>query len=869
MSTNDTLAPAARFAWRAVRRDLRRQLRRFWLVVLLIALPVGLGSYVAIAQRSVMESSLTNAQLAGVGDADSIVYLPSYEPGLGVGPLVTAQEAQPLDPDTVAAALEDEADDVVIVQTFHEIRLPIDFDRIIAADWTGPLARGMFRSVDGRLPEAAGEIAVTADRLPELGVGLGDRFHTVGESEATVVGVVDPLINTGSGDPVYVPRIGHDPRLNAPAVIGVLGLDPEAAQQALDDAGVTSPDSSNIWIDDGRSVPTVYRDGLVDPGSRPEQAGTLITGALLVETALLASAAFLVAGQRRSTEIGRLTALGADPSHIKWMMLIEAAIVGLAGALIGAAAAITAASLHERSVMAVGRWTVGWSGRGTGLRINPWDLIMPMVVAVIAAVMAAWLPARRASKRAPRISVADAATQDDLPRHWGWLAPAFVAFAVVCLGLHDMLDDNQGGTLLDALNAAALLSLLGAVLALGAWMLAAMSGRGSRLPLGLRMGFRQIVRHRTRSVVVVGSAAVICGLSVAVVVLAASGVRGVLTDATLARVAQDSPLGEEWLDVGDLALPPARTSTASPLAVTAAHVDFDASARLAVAVDSEDVEAQVLYGDPALPDGAFTGHTLTIVTPELSEVLGIDNAIIEALAQPGTVVLTASSAAGSETIVRSGRVVAGYGPPTDGEGDEAAEVTLVSVPDRQLEGIGVGALIAPESLPSVLEVRDAGPWIVSSADGFTVSEQAWMTDSDTARLPYVDRGWYQNRNQQLIALAVATLLVLIVARIASALLAVESDRDINVMVSLGAPRWARQRLLGAQLGLLVAVGVVLAVPAGIGLAAAVTFEDDWSPTVVAVPAYLTVGLCLLPGLAAATVSLTSRSAAPALSRRLT
>ncbi len=880
------LAPV-RLAARTLRRDLRRQARLHALVAVLIALPVAAGVYLAVAQRSVLDDRLIEAREAGVGNADTVVELYRTDAnGPGDRPDTDDEEAV-VDGELaqLVAALERQADSVLLRWRLTGIGGPVPLDTVVAADWRRPLAAGAFASVEGRLPANPGEVALTPQGTARFGVGLGDRWPTAEGSEATVVGIVTPWTAERAAT-VYVADTAVAPSAawsaggwSTPGIaVGVEGLDPDQVDSILTAAGSKQPGGrwGHVSIDgDLVSRPAPYYR--FEPDSRPEQLGVLVTAGLLVETGLLAAVAFVVRARRRSAEIGRLQALGADPSQVTWMMLAEAAVVGLVGAALGAVVALAAAR--------VGLTTLGRVGSGFGpqsasiraIRVSTSDVALPVGAAVTAAVGAAWLPSRRAARLSSQLALGDGSVQRPLGRRWPLLGVGLLAAAAGVFWLAAAIDQaflaRPDGNrtlyeLVPVVVTVGLALLLAAVLVFAAVVVARLDGRGRSLPPMARAGLRALTRNRARSTALVGASTVICLLAVTAVVVASSGRSRVVADTTWAAVSgPDDRM--PWFDPGDGAVPqPAAPDDDRVVDEVRAVVAFERVIPLHE-VAGPGGDRAVLWLGPD-PERASEGVTAHVATDDLLDLLDLDPVARTTLERPGVALLTSRPAEQQGVLVSDETVPPAAIDDQDPEQPWAAvHFELISVERPDLARLGIEALISPHNPPDDLTAVARARWVIGSDDGFSADELAWLSGDGRHWVPTEPDPWRQDRGVQLIGLAVAAVLVLAVARVTAALVALETDADTRTMIAVGAPRWARQRLLGAQALVLVGIGVVLAVPLGLGLAWFVLANDGatvWRPIV---PRYLVTGLGLLPVVAAAVVAVTTRSAPAATSRRLT
>jgi hypothetical protein len=98
----------------------------------------------------------------------------------------------------------------------------------------------------------------------------------------------------------------------------------------------------------------------------------------------------------RTVEIGVLKAIGATDATVERMFLVEAALLGLVGGVLGIAVGSALAFLGA----AVGRQIVGGAAR-LDVLIDAPLVIGALGVAVLISVVGGWLPARRAARLVP------------------------------------------------------------------------------------------------------------------------------------------------------------------------------------------------------------------------------------------------------------------------------------------------------------------------------------------------------------------------------------------------------------------------------------------------------------------------------------
>ena len=106
---------------------------------------------------------------------------------------------------------------------------------------------------------------------------------------------------------------------------------------------------------------------------------------------------FAIAVIHRRSEIGILRALGATQKQVRRVFLIESALAGLAGSVLGAGAGIAGARALANSMSEITQAIVGVPQKTNELVINPWLLLVAILMGIATSVVAAWIPARNAS----------------------------------------------------------------------------------------------------------------------------------------------------------------------------------------------------------------------------------------------------------------------------------------------------------------------------------------------------------------------------------------------------------------------------------------------------------------------------------------
>lgn len=353
----------------------------------------------------------------------------------------------------------------------------------------------------GRYPMNAGEIALT-DRVADLfHAGVG-RAVTLGGVRRTVVGVVENPADFG--DEFALVSVAPA-RIQSVTVLAKAG----SGEASSDGSGRCDVCGS---VAGGRYE---YR------GATEKAAGAAIvlglsTVALLL-VGLVATAGFVVVAQRRTRQFGMLAAIGATGRHLRLVMLINGAVVGVVAAAIGAGVALgawlgLASSLEAPAGHRIDAFDVPW-----------WLVVAGILLAIGTATAAAWWPARTAA----RVPVIDAlSARPPIARSTRRSAVAAVMFAgagfvSLAIGVDTVHDRVNVPLLLGGVVAIVL-----AVLLIGPFAIGALAAAGSRLPIAARLALRDLSRYRARSASALAAIGVGLGIAVAIIVIAAGNQYG-------------------------------------------------------------------------------------------------------------------------------------------------------------------------------------------------------------------------------------------------------------------------------------------------------------------------------------------------------
>jgi putative ABC transport system permease protein len=564
----------------------------------------------------------------------------------------------------------------------------------------------------------------------------------------------------------------------------------------------------------------------------------------LVAAVLMASAAVTIATRRQLRALGLLAAAGARGRQLGAVVILQAAALGLVGALVG----IPAGLLLARELLPR-------LARAIGLPFSE-----PVPPLLLAAVVAALVPAVRAA----RLPVTAAlAAQQPPPRHPRWLTIAGTVLVLVGLGLAVLQVWLAGSRWQPWAAVASVPTVLIGFAALSRALVALLGRTARRLPATGRLAVRDLARHPTRSAAAV--AAVTAGLAVPMLL-------GAMTAQSVASMRDYGP--RELRADQVLANSPAAASEVTKLLPGARQAPFT------TAKDANGGDEATVHG-PAI-DHEYSGgvsRSLAIGDQELLVAMGGEQA--------------AAAFAG-------GAVVA-FGTNLVPDGQVSLAITDVPRPARRIRvpavEVTTGSYMG-ETLPSFVISRQAAQRLglpgLATPPRYLVRAPRPLSDAQRDQLrrlqtdlsfsiswaepdPTLQSEEQDLRSILLALLAVAATIALGSVTAASALALSEARQDLATLGQLGATPAMTRRLMAAEAWLLATLGALLAAAIGLG-PFAVQSLASWqvrprlaiplSPSPLAVPWTLLVVVTLgIPALAAAAARLLGRSPAPLAPRR--
>lgn len=756
-------------------RWVARTIRVEWRQHLLVIAMVGFGIVVAtLLVSSLVRSQTPQARWDGDAAGEVRLFAGGSDP-------VAYDELQ-----TRVEALHAEFPDTSVEVSGRRGR---DGVTLMSADPEASLVAVNYELLEGRWPQE-GETALTPRAVDLLSVVVGESVllggsYPLGGRNRIVVGVwenpnnldlsaglVAPADLVWNDVIVRLPSVDH-PSIDAYLMVG----EPNSA----------APDSISSILSDRTGSGT----------ERTAAAGLAYLGATLLclQVAVLASAGFTVLAQRRTRQLGILSAMGASPQLLGSVMTTTGLICGLIGGLAGLAVGVALVVLTTPLLQ------MFLDHRISSLDIA-WGYLLPAIpLAVLTALGAAWWPARRVRKMSTVGAIS--ARRPPVAK----VAPSlFAGTALLGAGTWSMI---EGAPKNDALwIIAAAVSICGGAVLLVPGILSVMSVVAGRAPLPVRVAWRDLSRHRSRSTAAVAAAAIAIAIPFAAASFTASLSNSwvpnfpdnfvrVDVDPSTATGSPLVPLDQgpqAFAQLVDL-LPDAN------LVPVQFPIDKDATAQLSQDSSGtggqpavEPLQIDVIRGSGLSPENVALG------TPELLDALAIT----------------------------------GVGPDTD-------LISLIKEPldlpaglvveQRKRVSSAVPALLIVDATAFGVEPTDSAvfQWFITQPESFTQVELDLIDGTarrdDRLRIERPDHPdpYLAIRTA---ALAVAFLLGATVVAISVALIRVESDNETRALHAIGArPRTSRAIAAATAVGT-VLVAVTIAIPSSLLLLAGIYLNPN-------------------------------------------
>ena len=550
-----------RWAWRLFRREWRQQL----LVLALIT--------IAVAATIIGAAAATNnppPKNAGFGTARDMATFQAPDPHLASQIAALQQRFPPVD---------------VIENQTVAIPGSISTYQLRAQNPHGRYGQPMLSLVSGHFPTGAGQVAVTSGVASDFGLRIGSVWHQDGTARR-VVGIVQNPQSLLDEFALVAPGQVHHPT-QVTVLFDGFGRPPAIVAHNITAAGSQTP--ANVVNPESISV-----------------AG-LVVGMLLI--ALVAVGGFTVLAQRRLRSLGMLASTGATDRHVRLVVLANGAVVGIAGAVLGLVLGLAGWLAYRPELEQSAHHLIG-------MFALPWGVIfLALLLAVVAAIFAAWLPARAITK-VPIVTALSGRPAPPKRVHRSAI-PGLVLLVIAFILFGWSGSSGNGNQGLPKL-ALGLIVLIVAVILLAPFCLAVLARLGRRTPISVRLALRDLSRYRARS----GSAlaAISIGILIAVIISVVSAARFAnVLDYAGPNLASNqlivyTPNGQGGGPNGPVNVTPAQLQS---MAAKAHSIATDLGSRDVIELQSTDANLEHSGG------GRNWSGPLYVATPQLLHAFGI------------------------------------------------------------------------------------------------------------------------------------------------------------------------------------------------------------------------------------------------------
>ena len=746
-----------------------------------------------------------------------------------------------------------------------------------------------------------GEVDVSPS-LQRAGVEVGDTLSLAkGDVTAEVVGVARARF--ASDDPQLQAFPGTVLEADSSSTVYLVARSAPVTWsdvRALNDAGLVV--LSRDVVEHPPSAARVPASVRATGGSGDAQMRAVLViaiVAIVLEVVLLAGPAFAVGVSRQRRQLALVAATGGDPRDVRRVVLAQGIVLGLGAAVLGVGiglvgARVASGPLHRISDVGPFDAVV-------------WQVLAAFVIGAGAAIVAAWMPARQASRLDVVAVLAGrrgtVRTTRGLPVVGALLVAAGAGGAVA-------IGSRPGGEVYAA--AGTVVVVLGMVALMPA-VLGLVGRSARRLPLPLRLAARDASRQRGRT-----------APAVAAVMGAVAGITAIAigSSSDFAQSRRDyepqyamgttviSPYGIEDASWNDLrAAVPKVLDGRQLLSVGVVGPRYDdqgdpvgsGPGDLAVGLSGCPAPRRgaTVGEDPSCETGAMFARPSTIASPAAVEALGEPLTDAQATALEDGKVLV-----GDRRMLRSDGTVRLYLTAADDQGTISQVRTLRTVPAVLADegrttststttstgggtntvyndqGVSSGSAVVMTAATAdrlgLPVVRDAGvvertgaP--LTPADEERLKEIVPVDDADNA--VYTERGFQETYAVQLIVLALAGLLTVLVGTLtATGLALAEARPDLATLAAVGARPRTRRTMAAVQallIGLLGALtGVLVGFVPGWAVSRPLTMNGPGSTPVFDVPWLLLGGIGVGVPLLAALGALVMTRSRLTMTRRL-
>jgi putative ABC transport system permease protein len=760
-----------RWAWRLFRREWRQQLLILALIIVAVAATV-VGSAVATDTPSPAN--------AGFGTAD---HLSAYS---GADPHLTAD----------VQGLQHRFGNVDVIEN-QTLSIPgsIDTYQLRSQSPHGPYGQPMLSLVSGGYPIGPGQVAVTDGVASAFSLKIGDLWHQGGTARR-VVGIVQ----------------------NPQSLLDEFAL--------VAPGQVTSPTQVTVLFDaaganDTSLGPNVHTPSPSGNSLNPETIVLALDTVGMILIALVGVAGFTVLAQRRLRSIGMLGAVGATDKNIRLVVRANGAVVGVVGALIGAALGLVAWLAYRPRLESNAHHLIGTFQL-------PWLVIgVSMALAVVATLFAASRPAR-AITRLPILSALSGRPAP--PKQVHRSAVPGVILLVVAFILFTIGGDRTGGNRGMPEVVLGFVVLIAAVILLAPFCLVFLGRFGRRAPIAVRLALRDLSRYRARSASAL--AAISLGVLIAVVISVVSAGRYAsvldyvgpnLASNQLIVSSPDGPAAfggsgnAGTVTPGNVA--PGTVTPGSPQSMAASAHEIATALGTHGITELDTALAELQHAGP----GRNWNGLIYIATPSLLRAFGISASSIEPTADILTMRPGLSTTSDMQLVY--GNYFSGKGPPGGGQSAfPCPPGECVANPKIQTVGALPSGTSAPNTLITERAVQQLGlqtsigpaGWFIQTPQPLTAAQikSAQLTAATAGAQVETKNSAPSSAEIINWATVFGVLLALGILAMSIGLIRSETAGDLRTLSATGATSSTRRSITAATAGALALLGAVLGTVAG-------------------------------------------------------
>ena len=881
-----------RAALRIARRETARHAGRNALIVAMLALPVfgasAADTLVASAQKTTAEQLTrllgnADAQIQGGLAGEPVYQSPTINPDSADPALMnqaaansnggpTVDEAPPPTPQQLEADIRAVLPHARLLPYTHaydtKIRtadgyLFLEGDEL---DFRDKATTGLLDVRSGRLPSAPGEVALSSAAAAQLGTRVGATVSVPGGSGTlTVVGIADRPDSLEDATVFALPGTlptgsGGQPQW---LVVDPGGVSWAQVEQ-LDTKGLLTVSRSVVLHPPPASEVPYYTYKAQHPqqfqtGDRVSATGAAIVavtvGLVLLEVVLLAGPAFAVSARRRQREYAVIAAAGADRAHLRRIVLADGLVLGAVAGVLGTALGVGggAAALPYLS-----HFTNTVPG---AFRVRPLELAGIAALALVLGLASALVPARKVSRQ----DIVASLTGRRTPTRAAWRLPVgglvVTGAGLVAVFFGPTVQENTSTTALIVVVGVALVEI-GCIMCTP-MVVGVLARTGRLLPLGPRLALRESARHRGRTTPAVAA------MFAAVAGAVAAGTWFVSHDAQQRSLYQPQMLpnqvGVSVIDESTADTLAARLKTVLPVAgwfATAAANDPaiftggqttgaianavmpSCSSHGGVVAGTLGPSVTVACGPDTLAD-AFTGAAIG-GADVLKEVTGIsDPRATAVLDQGGAVVFDPGLVHDGKVTFQVAHFATAETPTAaqaEADAKNVAGPSAIDLPAVYVDPHGGPRppyLISPAGARK-LGVSGGRESLVLTLDRHITSVELQRANrvlaEDGIDTSLVVENGYQSKlgAANLITLAVAVLVAIGAAAIATGLSLADGQPDLETLAAVGGSPATRRMVAGSTALVVTGLGALIGVPVGFAIAdGLVRLRDDGLTTAFA------------------------------------